>query len=144
MDWNAVHSKGACRHEKERLENCRNSIFIACGDWRDWAFCECRKLNRIFIPDSVYEIGEGAFCNCAQLDEVEIPDSVIKLDDCVFRGCTGLERVVIPSSVKELGWGLFDGCEHIVTVYCDEGSAAHEYCLRNDIRHARIAEKEAD
>ena len=110
----------------------------------DWAFCECRKLNRIFIPDSVYEIGEGAFCNCAQLDEVEIPDSVIKLDDCVFRGCTGLERVVIPASVKELGWGLFDGCEHIVTVYCDEGSAAHEYCLRNDIRHARIAEKEAD
>lgn len=110
----------------------------------DWAFCECKKLNRIFIPDSVHEIGEGAFCNCALLDEVEIPDSVTKIDDCVFRGCTSLDKVVIPDSVKELGWGLFDGCEDIVTVYCDEGSVAQEYCLRNGIKEARITEKEAE
>ena len=51
---------------------------------------------------------------------------------------------MIPDSVKELGWGLFDGCESIVTVYCDEGSAAYEYCLRNGIREARITEKESD
>ena len=110
----------------------------------DWAFCECKKLNRITIPDSVHEIGEGAFCNCILLDEVEIPDSVVKIDDCTFRGCTSLEKVIIPSSVKELGWGLFDGCEHIVTVYCDEGSAAQEYCRRAGIREARITEKEED
>lgn len=110
----------------------------------DWAFCECKKLNRITIPDSVHEIGEGAFCNCMLLDEVEIPDSVTKIDDCAFRGCTSLEKVIIPSSVKELGWGLFDGCEETVTVYCDVGSAAQKYCLRNGIREARIEEKEAD
>lgn len=110
----------------------------------DWAFCECKKLNRVLIPDSVNEIGEGAFCNCVLLDEVEIPDSVTRLDDCVFRGCVSLEKVVIPDSVKELGWGLFDGCEQIVTVYCSEGSAAQEYCERNDIRHMPIAEREAD
>lgn len=110
----------------------------------DWAFCECKKLNRITIPDSVHEIGEGAFCNCALLDEVEIPDSVVKIDDCAFRGCSNLEKVVIPDSVKELGWGLFDGCEQIVTVYCDEGSAAQIYCQRNKIREARITEKELD
>ncbi|MBQ2061132.1 MAG: leucine-rich repeat protein [Oscillospiraceae bacterium] len=104
----------------------------------DWAFCECKKLNRITIPDSVSEIGEGAFCNCVLLDEVEIPDSVLKIDDCIFRGCTSLERVIIPSSVKELGWGLFDGCENTVTVYCDEGSVIQEYCRRNGIREARI------
>ena len=107
-----------------------------------WAFCECKKLNRITIPDSVHEIGEGAFCNCVLLDEVEIPDSVVKLDDCAFRGCTSLEKVVIPSSVTELGWGIFDGCETTVTVYCDEGSVIHEYCKRNGIRVASIAEKD--
>ena len=111
---------------------------------RDWAFCECKKLNRITIPDSVHEVGEGAFCNCILLDEVEIPDSVTKIDDCAFRGCSSLERVIIPDSVKELGWGLFDGCENIVTVYCDVGSVAYEYCLRNGIREARIEEREAD
>lgn len=110
----------------------------------DWAFCECKKLNRITIPDSVHEIGEGAFCNCILLDEVEIPDSVTKLDDCAFRGCVSLEKVVIPDSVKDLGWGIFDGCEDIVTVYCDEGSAAQKYCQRNGIRDARIAERYVD
>lgn len=107
----------------------------------DWAFCECKKLNRITIPDSVHSIGEGAFANCILLDEVEIPDSVEKIDDCAFRGCVSLEKLVIPSSVKELGWGLFDGCEERVTVYCEEGSPVQEYCRRNGIREARITEK---
>lgn len=106
----------------------------------DWAFCECKKLNRITVPDSVYEIGEGAFCNCMLLDELEIPDSVVKIDDCAFKGCTSLEKVIIPSSVEDIGWGLFDGCEEVVTVYCDEGSAAYKYCIRNNINQARIEE----
>ena len=110
----------------------------------DWAFCDCKKLNRITIPDSVYEIGEGTFCNCILLDEVEVPDSVVKIDDCAFRGCSSLEKVIIPSSVVDLGWGLFDGCEEIVTVYCDEGSVAQEYCLRNHIREARIEDAVID
>ena len=108
----------------------------------DWAFCDCKKLNRITIPDSVHEIGEGAFCNCALLDEVEIPDSVTKIDDCAFRGCTSLERVIVPSSVKELGWGVFDGCERNITVFCEEGSAIQEYCRRNKIREERLSEKD--
>lgn len=110
----------------------------------DWAFCECKKLNRITIPDSVHEIGEGAFCNCALLDEVEIPDSVTVIDDCAFRGCTNLEKVIVPNSVTELGWGLFDGCENTVTVYCEEGSMVQDYCRRNGIREARISEEDND
>ena len=102
------------------------------------------KLNRITIPDSVHEIGEGAFCNCALLDEVEIPDSVVKIDDCAFRGCINLEKVIVPDTVKELGWGIFDGCEEKVIVYCDEGSVIQEYCKRNGIREKRIHEKETD
>jgi len=110
----------------------------------DWAFCECKKLNRVTIPDSVQVIGEGAFCNCARLDEIEIPDSVSVIDDCAFRGCTALERVIIPSSVTELGWGLFDGCENIVTVYCDEGSYVQAYCQRNGIREERMTGEDND
>ena len=74
----------------------------------------------------------------------EIPDSVVRIDDCAFRGCEKLEKVIIPDSVKELGWGLFDGCETTVTVYCDEGSAIQEYCIRNGIKEARISEKGND
>ena len=108
----------------------------------DWAFCDCKKLNRITIPDSVHAIGEGAFCNCALLDEVEIPDSVTKIDDCAFRGCTSLERVIVPASVKELGWGIFDGCERTVTVFCEEGSVIEEYCKKNKIHVENLSEKD--
>lgn len=110
----------------------------------DWAFCDSKKLNRITMPDSVIEIGEGAFCNCTLLDEIEIPDSVVKIDDCVFRGCVSLDTVIIPDSVKDMGWGIFDGCEDKVVVYCNEGSFAQEYCKRNGIKEARIAEKYED
>lgn len=110
----------------------------------DWAFCDSKKLNRITMPDSVLEIGEGAFCNCSLLDEIEIPDSVVKIDDCAFRGCSSLDTVIIPDSVKDMGWGIFDGCEDKVVVYCNEGSLAQEYCLRNGIKEARISEKNED
>lgn len=110
----------------------------------DWAFCDSKKLNRITMPDSVIEIGEGAFCNCTLLDEIEIPDSVTKIDDCVFRGCVSLDTVIIPDSVKDMGWGIFDGCEDKVIVYCNEGSAAQEYCRRNGIKEARISDKRDD
>lgn len=108
----------------------------------DWAFCDCKKLSRVAMPDSIIEIGEGAFCNCLNLGEVEIPDSVIKIDDCAFRGCVDLEAITIPDSVTDLGWGVFDGCEEKITVYCNEGSAAQEYCRRNGIKEARISERQ--
>lgn len=110
----------------------------------DWAFCDSKKLNRITMPDSVQEIGEGAFCNCVLLDEIEIPDSVVKIDDCAFRGCTSLDTVIIPDSVKDMGWGVFDGCENTVVVYCNEGSVAQKYCLRNGIKEARFVDKNND
>lgn len=104
----------------------------------NWTFCDCKNLKKIQIPDSVYEIGEGAFCNCVSLTSIEIPDSVTRIDDCAFRGCTDLTEIIIPSSVTDLGWGIFDGCEKTVTVYCDEGSVIHEYCLSKEIKEARI------
>jgi len=100
----------------------------------DWAFNECKSLNRVKIPDCVHEIGEGAFCNCEKLNLVAIPDSVTSIDDCAFRGCLALEKIQIPSSVTEIGWGLFDGCEEVVTVYCEENSAIYKYCKDKDIK----------
>ncbi len=101
----------------------------------DWAFAECSRLNKILLPDSVNEIGEGAFYKCTGLKTLEIPDSVTKIDDVAFRGCSELEKIIIPSSVVEFGWGMFNGCEK-VTVYCESGSAAAEYCEKKNIPYS--------
>ena len=69
------------------------------------------------------------------LKTLEIPDSVTKIDDVAFRGCSELEKIIIPSSVVEFGWGMFNGCEK-VTVYCESGSAAAEYCEKKNIPYS--------
>ena len=99
----------------------------------DWAFSECKSLNRVKLPYCVHEIGEGAFCNCEKLNLLSIPDSVTIIDDCAFRGCVALEKIQVPSSVTEIGWGLFDGCEEKVKVYCEKDSAIYKYCIDKGI-----------
>jgi len=100
----------------------------------EWAFCGCKQLKKILIPDSVNEIGEGAFYKCVSLEKIEIPDSVTKIDDIAFRGCINLKEVIIPNSVVEFGWGLLSGSENVV-VFCDDNSAAAEYCRSKNITH---------
>ena len=39
------------------------------------AFCDCRSLTSVTIPNSVTSIGYAAFYNCASLTSVTIPNS---------------------------------------------------------------------
>ncbi len=100
----------------------------------DWAFCDCKMLNKIIIPDSVCEIGEGAFYKCTGLTHLDLPDSVERIDDTAFRGCSNLETIHIPSSVKDFGWGVLNGCEKVVVI-CDDDSEAARYCEKKKIAH---------
>ncbi len=103
----------------------------------DWAFADCVRLNKIILPDTINEIGEGAFYRCTGLKTIEIPDSVTRIDDIAFRGCSELEKIIIPDSVVEFGWGVFNGCDK-VTVYCEEDSAAAEYCEKKNVPYSII------
>ena len=53
------------------------------------AFCWCRSLTSINIPDSVTSIGNRAFAGCKSLTSINIPGSVIKMEGNPFAGWKG-------------------------------------------------------
>ena len=76
----------------------------------DWAFCGCDGLTSVTIPNSVISIGEFAFCGCSGLIFVNIPNSVTCIEDHAFKGCSGLISVTIPDSVISIGEFAFTAC----------------------------------
>ena len=80
------------------------------------AFCVCKSLRSVTIPDSVEVIGESAFWGCKNLQSVNIPDSVEVIGESAFCGCENLRSVTIPDSVKVIGDSAFRGCKSLQTV----------------------------
>ena len=60
----------------------------------DGAFCGCKNLASVIIPDSVTSIEGGAFCGCESLTSVIIPDSVKTIKSGAFAECDSLNKVV--------------------------------------------------
>ena len=67
------------------------------------------------LGNSVTDIGEDAFCYCKKLTSVVIPDSVTSIGDGAFSH-SGLKSIVIPGSVKSIGEKVFIYCENLSTV----------------------------
>lgn len=103
-------------------------------------FYGCGAIKKIDIPTSVKYIGESAFAECCSLEKLELPEGVMQLDDKVFYGCTELKEVYLPSSIRQMGNDIFDNCDS-VTVYCEEGSFAAQYCADNGVHHKYKGDK---
>ena len=69
----------------------------------DRAFCGCKSLTNINIPNSVTTIGRGAFSRCNSLTSITIPNSVVTIIGNPFYFCTSLTSINIPNSVTTIG-----------------------------------------
>jgi len=78
-----------------------------------YAFCDCKGLTSILIPDTVTRFEHHAFSGCSGLEAVTIPEGIMRIDWAAFGGCSGLLSVTIPSSVTGIEDGAFDGCYNI-------------------------------
>ncbi len=74
------------------------------------AFCGCKALKIINLPNSVNNIGVSAFAESGL--ETIIACGVTKIGDFAFYNCKNLKKVYMPI-VKEIGNFAFDGCSHI-------------------------------
>lgn len=101
---------------------------------KEYAFCNCKTLKTITLPDSVLDIGENAFRGCEALEHFSFPPKItvaeysvcamcrnltnIELNNIkeikayAFYGCA-LKSLTIPSSVSEIEGGAFCNCEQI-------------------------------
>ena len=76
----------------------------------DRAFCGCKSLTNINIPNSVTTIGRGAFSRCNSLTSITIPNSVVTIIGNPFYFCKALTNINIPNSVTTIGDCAFSGC----------------------------------
>lgn len=65
-----------------------------------------KTLEKITIPDSVYEIESYAFYKCVNLSKITIGKNIKKLGSYAFFGCKSLKEFKIPSKVTKFTSGV--------------------------------------
>ena len=108
------------------VSGCKSSVIPTDGSVKaiaQDAFCGCRYLLNITIPNSVISIGYNAFNGCVGLTEIIIPDSVIEIDYSAFGNCSGLTEITIPASVTKIDGAIIWGKNVKLTgIYVDKAS----------------------
>lgn len=59
------------------------------------SFLSKKNLRKVFLPDTVEEIGDWAFAYCDNLEQVELPEREIRFGKVVFLECGKLRSLVI-------------------------------------------------
>ncbi len=82
------------------------------------AFCDCKNLTSIEIPNGVKNIGTNVFQACTKLVSINIPDGVTSFGNYTFSGCTSLTSVVFGenSKLNVIAVSAFDGCTSLSSI----------------------------
>ena len=73
------------------------------------AFANCRNLESVELPPSVFCIRKYAFYCCRSLKTINL-DNVNFLEEYAFHGCNSLNHVTLGKELKSIGDYAFAGC----------------------------------
>lgn len=59
------------------------------------AFLGNKNLRSVFLPDTIEEIGDWAFANCRMLERIRFPGRELCTGNQMFRGCMRLREITI-------------------------------------------------
>lgn len=59
----------------------------------DYAFHNCRSLQKVILPDSITTIGNHAFYDCRSLESMVISDAIKSIGDGAFKNCYLLKSI---------------------------------------------------
>jgi hypothetical protein len=74
------------------------------------------SIKRVFMSDSVKEIGEKAFEHCLQLKEVTLSNDLQTIQLSAFLGCLQLEHLELFPSIKTIHPWAFSHCPKLAMV----------------------------
>ena len=94
-------------YDKIRIPNQINGINVT--EIGEYAFANSR-ISEVEIPDTVVSIGKGAFCNCRFLYSVKLPENLRYIDDYTFNYCTRLQNINIPTMLCGVSNNAFAWC----------------------------------
>ena len=97
------------------------------------AFLSCKTVEKLWLPDSIREIGDWAFAHMKNLKEIALPAETIAFGKQVFMGCEQLTRVHVvvkhredgekdkesPDEAKAWECSLYEDLEYfLATMFC--------------------------
>lgn len=86
------------------------------------AFAEL-GVRSVELPAELRVIGEYAFNNCKSLERVTIPEGVTEIEHYAFGGCSSLKEISFPSSLTKIGQWVFSDCASLKEVSVPKGMA---------------------
>lgn len=74
----------------------------------DYAFNDCKNLERVTLPASLSSIGKGVFANCTALKDINLSSTKISsIPERAFSGAVMLENVSLPAAINSVGREAF-------------------------------------
>ena len=77
---------------------------------KNYAFYNCKLLERITLQNTLTSIGYSTFRDCTSLALTSLPSSITSIGDIAFNGCTSLALTSLPSGITSIGGDAFKGC----------------------------------
>ena len=81
------------------------------------AFAGSDGLEKLYIPDTVTEIGNYAFMNCYALREIRMPERADSIGAGLFQNCWQLRSVRMPEGTVSLGTDMFENCHALAEIW---------------------------
>ena len=74
------------------------------------------EMERVSLPNTIANIGEGAFRSCSNLKKVDGLEKCTllrRIEFATFWECTNLKEIKLPENVEYIGKGAFAGCSSL-------------------------------
>ena len=89
---------------------------------------ECRKLEGVYIPETVETIGSFALTDTL-LTKATVPGTVKTIERYSFHACPELSKVVLENGVRSIDENAFSMCEKLEYVYIPVSVTSLEYAI---------------
>ena len=66
-------------------------------------------------------------------DEFTVPANIQRIGGWAFSSCRRLRHIYIPQTVFSIRPNAFKFCSAELVIHCEQGSAAHQYAIENNV-----------